>query len=214
MALILKPLFAILSHESCVKDWNVWKIPLTQKFPISHVVNHIAWVAFTVHVFGTNENYEKISAPKYEWSNQKETAEKRSTKLRKKTLHSRKRALNPYVQDVVLIIYCIHSFPTIIYKGNSAGRDENSLGKQKSLIDGHFFSEQNNYCLTCLILIMDSRHDLKVAKIKFRLLVKNLSKLLQGSILFFQEKGRYKSECISCIVGIIRHTSIIGVPCI
>ena len=77
-----------------------------------------------------------------------------------------------------------------------------------------FFSEQNNYVLTCLILIMDSRHDLKVAKIKFRLLVKNLSKLLQGSILFFQEKGRYKSECISCIVGIIRHTSIIGVPCI
>lgn len=129
----LKLLFAILSHESCVKDWNVWKIPLTQKFPINHVVNHIAWVAFTVHVFGTNENYEKISAPKYEWSNQNETAEKRSTKLRKKTLHSRKRALNPYVQDVVLIIYCIHSFPTIIYKGNSAGRDENSLGKQKSL---------------------------------------------------------------------------------
>ena len=33
----------------------------------------------------------------------------------------------------MLIIYCIHSFPTIIYKGNSAGRDENSLGKQKSL---------------------------------------------------------------------------------
>lgn len=75
------------------------------------MVNHIAWVAFTVHVFGTNENYEKISSPKYEWSNQKETAEKRSTKLRKKTLHSRKRVLNPYVQDVDAH-YLLHSlFP-------------------------------------------------------------------------------------------------------
>ena len=58
---------------------------------------------------------------------------RKEKKLREKTLHSRKRALNPFVQDVVLIIYCIHSFPTIIYKGNSADRDENSLGKQKSL---------------------------------------------------------------------------------
>ena len=69
---------------------------------MSHVVNH-AWVAFTVHVFRTNENYEKIIPPKYEWFNQRETAKTVARSCEKKTLNCRKRALNPYVQDVVFI---------------------------------------------------------------------------------------------------------------